>query len=251
MDERGARITISRRDPKDVRDRQIVVSLDGEPFATLLFGDEASRDVAPGEHRLRAHNTLFWKTLEISVAAGEHAHFSVVNRAGMGTFSLLGVARCWAAVPDVRTTAAPNCNRRRGEGVMRTQVAIIGAGPAGLMLGHLLHLRGIDSVILENRSRDYVVERVRAGVLEQGTVDLMTSTGVGDRLRREGMRHDGIHLAFNGRRHRIDMAELTSGRAITIYGQNEVVKDLIDARLETGRPLHFEVGSVTPSRLTE
>ena len=134
---------------------------------------------------------------------------------------------------------------------MRTQVAIIGAGPAGLMLGHLLHLRGIDSVILENRSRDYVVERVRAGVLEQGTVDLMTSTGVGDRLRREGMRHDGIHLAFNGRRHRIDMAELTSGRAITIYGQNEVVKDLMDARLETGRPLHFEVGSVTPSRLTD
>ena len=134
---------------------------------------------------------------------------------------------------------------------MRTQVAIIGAGPAGLMLGHLLHLRGIDSVILENRSRDYVVDRVRAGVLEQGTVDLMTSTGVGDRLRREGMRHDGIHLAFNGRRHRIDMAELTSGRAITIYGQNEVVKDLIDARLETGRPLHFEVGSVTPSRLTD
>ena len=118
--------------------------------------------------------------------------------------------------------------------VIRTQVAIIGAGPAGLMLGHLLHLRGIDSVILENRSRDYVIERVRAGVLEQGTVDLMTSTGVGDRLRREGMRHDGIHLAFNGRRHRIDMAELTGGRAITIYGQNEVVKDLIDARL--GRP---------------
>ena len=134
---------------------------------------------------------------------------------------------------------------------MRTQVAIIGAGPAGLMLGHLLHLRGIDSVILENRSRDYVVERVRAGVLEQGTVDLMTSTGVGDRLRREGMRHDGIHLAFNGRRHRVDMAELTSGRAITIYGQNEVVKDLMDARLETGRPLHFEVGSVTPSRLSD
>ena len=134
---------------------------------------------------------------------------------------------------------------------MRTQVAIIGAGPAGLMLGHLLHLRGIDSVILENRSRDYVIERVRAGVLEQGTVDLMTSTGVGDRLRREGMRHDGIHLAFNGRRHRVDMAELTSGRAITIYGQNEVVKDLMDARLQTGRPLHFEVGSVTPSRLSD
>jgi p-hydroxybenzoate 3-monooxygenase len=119
------------------------------------------------------------------------------------------------------------------------------------MLGHLLHLRGIDSVILENRSRDYVIERVRAGVLEQGTVDLMTSTGVGDRLRRESMRHDGIHLAFNGRRHRIDMAELTGGRAITIYGQNEVVKDLIEARLQSGRPLHFEVGGVTPARLTD
>ena len=91
MDERGARITISRRDPKDVRDRQIVVSLDGEPFATLLFGHEASREVAPGEHRLRAHNTLFWKTLESRWQPGEHAHFSVVNRAGMGTFSLLGL----------------------------------------------------------------------------------------------------------------------------------------------------------------
>src|SRR5215207_819652 len=133
---------------------------------------------------------------------------------------------------------------------MRTQVAIIGAGPAGLMLGHLLHLQGIDSVILESRSRDYVVERVRAGVLEQGTVDLMTSTGVGDRLRREGMRHAGVHLAFNGGRHRIDMAELTGGRAITIYGQSEVVKDLIEARLRSGRPLHFEVGDVTPCGLT-
>ncbi len=91
MDERGARITVSRRDPKDVGDRQIVVSLDGEPFATLLFGHEAFRDVAPGAHRLRAHNTLFWKTLEVSVAPGEHAHFSVVNRAGMGTYSLLGL----------------------------------------------------------------------------------------------------------------------------------------------------------------
>ena len=127
----------------------------------------------------------------------------------------------------------------------RTQVAIIGAGPAGLMLGHLLHLRGIDSVILESRSRDYVIERVRAGVLEQGTVDLMTSAGVGDRLHREGMKHGGIYVAFDGRRHHIDMAGLTGGRAITIYGQNEVVKDLIDARLATGRPLLFEVGGVT------
>ena len=127
----------------------------------------------------------------------------------------------------------------------RTQVGIVGAGPAGLMLGHLLHLRGIDSVIVETRSREHVVERVRAGVLEQGTVDLMVESGVGARLRQEGMRHEGIHVAFGGHRHRIDMAALTGGRAITVYGQNEVIKDLIDARLGTGRPLHFEVADVT------
>ena len=126
-------------------------------------------------------------------------------------------------------------------------VAIVGAGPAGLMLGHLLHLRGIDSVIVENRSREHVIERVRAGVLEQGTVDLMTTTGVGDRLHRESMRHGGIYIAFNGRRHHIDMADLTSGRAITIYGQNEVVKDLIEARTVSSRPLLFEVEDVAPS----
>jgi p-hydroxybenzoate 3-monooxygenase len=131
----------------------------------------------------------------------------------------------------------------------RTQVGIVGAGPAGLMLGHLLHLQGIDSVILENRSRDYVIERVRAGVLEQGTVDLMVETGVGGRLQREGMRHEGIYIAFNGLRHRIDMAGLTGGRAITIYGQNEVVKDLIEARLATGRPIHFEATDVQPTRM--
>ena len=128
----------------------------------------------------------------------------------------------------------------------RTQVAIIGAGPAGLMLGHLLHLQGIDSVILEARDKAYVIERVRAGVLEQGTVDLLHEMGVGDRLAREGMRHEGIHLAFSGARHRIDMARLTGGRAITVYGQGEVVKDLIAAREATGRPLLFDVGDVRP-----
>jgi hypothetical protein len=86
-----ARITVSRKDSRDVRDRQIVVSVDGEPLATLLFGEEATREVAPGEHRLRAHNTLFWKTLTVTLAPGEHARFSTVNRAGMGTFSLLGL----------------------------------------------------------------------------------------------------------------------------------------------------------------
>ena len=127
---------------------------------------------------------------------------------------------------------------------MRTQVGIVGGGPAGLFLGHLLHLQGIDSVIVENRSREYVIERVRAGVLEQGTVDLMVSTGIGERLQQEGLRHGGIHLAFLGRRHRINFEELTGGRSVTVYGQNEVVKDLIAARRMTGRPLYFEAEQV-------
>jgi len=113
------------------------------------------------------------------------------------------------------------------------------------MLGHLLHLSGIDSVIVENRSEEHVVERVRAGVLEQGTVDLMHDVGLDERLRREGMRHEGIHLRFAGTRHRIDMSGFTGGRAITIYGQNEVVKDLIAARRTTGRPLYFESSEVS------
>ncbi len=133
---------------------------------------------------------------------------------------------------------------------LRTQVAIVGAGPAGLMLGQLLHLRGIDSIVLENRSQDEVIARVRAGVLEQGTVDLMNEVGVGDRLRREGLRHAGIHIAFDGTRHRIDMAALTGGRAITVYGQNEVVKDLMSARSASGRPLFFEVSDVAVHDLT-
>lgn len=127
---------------------------------------------------------------------------------------------------------------------MRVQVGIVGAGPAGLMLGHLLHLRGIDSVIVEDRGREHVIERVRAGVLEQGTVDLMREVGVGGRLDAEGLRHEGIYIAFEGERHRIDLARLTGGRAITVYGQNEVVKDLIAARETTGRPLYFEASDV-------
>jgi p-hydroxybenzoate 3-monooxygenase len=123
---------------------------------------------------------------------------------------------------------------------VRTQVGIVGAGPAGLVLAHLLHLRGIDSVVLESRSREYVESRIRAGVLEQGTVDLLVEMGVGERLRREGLVHEGIELQFGGERHRIHFTELTGGRSITVYGQQEVVKDLIAARLETGRPLLFE-----------
>src|SRR5689334_11373662 len=101
------------------------------------------------------------------------------------------------------------------------------------MLGHLLHLAGIDSYIVENRSQEYVIERVRAGVLEQASVDLLIQTGVGERLKREGLTHDGIYLNVFGQRRHIDMAALT-GRRITVYGQNEVVKDLIAARVSTG-----------------
>jgi p-hydroxybenzoate 3-monooxygenase len=128
--------------------------------------------------------------------------------------------------------------------VSRTQVAIIGAGPAGLALGQLLHGRGIDSVILENRSRAYVEARVRAGVLEHGVVELFDEMGVADRLHREGLVHEGVELQFAGERHRLDFAELI-GRHIVVYGQTEVVKDLIAARLESGLPLLFEVDDVS------
>jgi p-hydroxybenzoate 3-monooxygenase len=117
------------------------------------------------------------------------------------------------------------------------------------VLAHLLHLEEIDSVVLEDRSREYVEQRVRAGVLEQGTVDLLRQIGVGERLDREGLVHDGIELQFAGERHRIDFPSLTGGRRITVYGQQEVVKDLIAARLETGRPLLFEVDDVRLERL--
>jgi p-hydroxybenzoate 3-monooxygenase len=127
---------------------------------------------------------------------------------------------------------------------MRTQVAIVGGGPAGLMLARMLELRGIDSVVLEARDREYVQQRVRAGVLEQGTMDLMDEVGVGQRMHREGLVHHGVELRFEGEGHRIALSDLTGGRAITIYGQQEVVKDLIDARLDSGLPLFFEVSDV-------
>jgi p-hydroxybenzoate 3-monooxygenase len=128
---------------------------------------------------------------------------------------------------------------------MRTQIAIIGAGPAGLTLAHLLHRSGIESIVLEHRDRAYVEKRVRAGVLEQGTVDLLNAIGVGERMQREGLVHHGIYLQFAGERHRINMYELTGGRAITIYGQQEVVKDLIAARLAQGAPILFEATNVS------
>jgi p-hydroxybenzoate 3-monooxygenase len=128
---------------------------------------------------------------------------------------------------------------------MRTQVGIVGAGPAGLMLARLLQQGGIEAVVLEARSREHVEQRIRAGVLEQGTVDLLEAAGVGDRMRREGLVHRGIKLQFDGERHRIPLSELTDGRTIVVYGQTELVKDLIAARLERGAPLLFEAAAAS------
>ena len=126
----------------------------------------------------------------------------------------------------------------------RTQVAIVGAGPAGLTLAQLLHVAGIDSVVLENRSREYVEARIRAGVLEHDVAELFERAGVGERMRREGLVHTGVELQSGRERQRIAFDELT-GQTIVVYGQTEVVKDLIVARLESGRPLLFEVGDVS------
>jgi p-hydroxybenzoate 3-monooxygenase len=128
---------------------------------------------------------------------------------------------------------------------LRTQVGIVGAGPAGLVLSHLLFLQGIDSVVVENRSRQYVEDRVRAGVLEQGTVDLLAGMGVGERMKSEGLVHYGIELRFEGRGHRIDFQDLTDGKGITIYAQHEVLKDLNNARVATGGQVLFEVEDVS------
>ncbi len=128
---------------------------------------------------------------------------------------------------------------------MRTQVGIIGAGPAGLMLSHLLHLQGIESVIIENRTREEIEGTIRAGVLEQGTVDLMKATGVGERLSREAHFHHGIELRFNRKGHRINMHELTGGKNVTVYAQHEVIKDLVAARLQAGGELIFNAGDVS------
>ncbi|AUT70521.1 MULTISPECIES: 4-hydroxybenzoate 3-monooxygenase [Paraburkholderia] len=127
---------------------------------------------------------------------------------------------------------------------MRTQVGIIGAGPAGLLLSHLLHLQGIDSVVLESRSREQIESTIRAGVLEQGTMDLLTETGVGERMKAEGALHHGFELAFEGKRRRIDLTDLT-GKAITVYAQHEVIKDLVAARVAAQGALKFEVSDVS------
>ena len=133
---------------------------------------------------------------------------------------------------------------------MHVQVGIVGAGPSGLMLAPLLHLQGISSIILEDRDQAYVEGRIRAGVLEQGTVDLLIEAGVGARMQREGLRHEGIELLFRGARHRIDLTELTNGKAVTVYGQHEVVKDLIATRLAYGGEIRFEAKDVSVHDLT-
>src|SRR5205085_4898681 len=122
---------------------------------------------------------------------------------------------------------------------MRTQVVIVGAGPAGLMLGQLLQRAGIENVVLERQSREHVESRVRAGVLEPSTVDCLVAAGVGERLSREGLVHDGFDLRFKGQSHRIELQRLAQ-RSITIYPQQELVKDLIKARLAAGAALHFD-----------
>ena len=133
---------------------------------------------------------------------------------------------------------------------MRTQVGIVGAGPAGLLLSHLLAQRGIDSVVVETRSREYCEARQRAGVLEDGSVRLLREAGLAGRLDRQGLEHGGIYLQFAGGRHHIDFRDLTGGRTVTVYAQTEVVKDLIAQRLADGAAVHFdacatEVGDLT------
>jgi p-hydroxybenzoate 3-monooxygenase len=133
----------------------------------------------------------------------------------------------------------------------RTQVGIVGAGPAGLLLSHLLSLAGIDSVLVENRSRAYCEARQRAGMLETGTVELLRSAGVGKRLDAEGIEHDGIYLQFAGERHNLNFRELTGGRTVTIYAQPEIVKDLIARRLTDGGAVEFSASDVAVSGVSE
>jgi len=132
---------------------------------------------------------------------------------------------------------------------MRTQVGIVGAGPAGLMLARLLHLAGIESIIIENRSRNYIENRIRAGLIEHWAADLLSEVGVGERMKAEGILHWGINIGINGDLHRVDFKSLVDKR-VTIYGQQEVVKDLVEQRLADGGPLLFEVDGVTVHDLT-
>src|SRR3984957_4479475 len=151
----------------------------------------------------------------------------------------------------MRTLVRPTYTLARGKMTVssRTQVGIVGAGPAGLLLSHLLALRGIDSILVENRSRAYCEARQRAGLLEAGTVELLRSVGLGARVDAEGLEHDGIYLQFDGERHHLDFRQLTGGRWITIYAQTEIVKDIIAARVAAGAALEFDVTDAAVSGL--
>ena len=147
---------------------------------------------------------------------------------------------------------------------MRAQVAIIGAGPSGLLLGQLLHKAGIDAIIVERQTGDYVLTRIRAGILEQVCIDLLDEAGVGERMHKEGLVHGGFEMLYNGKRHRVDMNKLTGGKNVMVYGQTELTKDLMDARVAAGLPTVYEAHNVAvhdfdskkprvtgPSRVTE
>src|SRR5689334_1016859 len=129
---------------------------------------------------------------------------------------------------------------------MRTQVGIIGSGPAGLLLARLLHLQGIDTVIIENRSRDYVLGRIRAGVIEQGLADLLREAKASSRMDREGLVHEGINLAFDGRLERLDFPKHTNGKVVMVYGQTEITHDLMNAHIdEAGGMVHYEAPAIS------
>ena len=129
---------------------------------------------------------------------------------------------------------------------MKTQVAIIGAGPSGLLLGQLLHKAGIETVIVERQTPEYVLGRIRAGVLEQGTVDLLREAGVAARMDREGLVHEGVELLVGGRRQRLDLKALTGGKTVMVYGQTEVTCDLMEARAASGAPIIYSADRVQP-----
>lgn len=132
---------------------------------------------------------------------------------------------------------------------MKTQVAIIGAGPSGLLLGQLLHKAGIDNIIVERQTAEYVLGRIRAGVLEQGTVDLLREAGVAERMDREGLVHEGVELLVGGRRQRLDLKALTGGKTVMVYGQTEVTRDLMQAREASGAPIIYSAANVQPHEL--